>query len=253
MAAPRAHGLLLLLCGCCLPGCASVFGHNDDSVATDGNRPLLALKHHERGLRLVKHGKLDRAEVAFQEAIIADKGFGPAHNNLGRIQFERRDLHSAAWSFQRAIELMPERAEPLNNLGLTYEAAGKHGEAIEMFMAALERAPDNPEFLGNLIRARLKGGEPDDSLEYDLERLLAIDSRPDWVGWAELKLVLLRRQRPKQPDEELDLTPTPAPARAQPDNAPAPAVVPSYQGELPPPAAQNEPALQLPRQMIEVR
>jgi Flp pilus assembly protein TadD len=222
---------------------------NRDQIAAEGSRPDLAQKHHERGVRLVKHGKLDRAEMAFQEAIIADKTFGPAHNNLGRIQFDRHDLHSAAWSFQRAIERMPDRAEPLNNLGLTYEAAGKPNEASEMYMAALNLAPDNAEYLGNLIRSQMKSGD-EESLEYDLERLLSLDTRPDWLNWAELKLVMLRRQRPPANTDE-ELLPTPAAPRAT--GEPELPLPPRYEGELPPPVDQGGPVLPGPQRMIDVR
>lgn len=251
MTALRAHALVLLLCGCSLPGCAALLRH-DDSVATDGSRPSLAQKHHDRGVKLAKQGKLDRAEIAFQEAIIADAAFGPAHNNLGLVQFEKRDLHSAAWSFQRAIELLPSRAEPLNNLGLTYEAAWKLDEAVDQYLAAVNLAPDNAEYFGNLIRARLKRGESDESLDFDLARLLSIDTRPDWIDWAKLKLVMIRRQRPTQNATD-ELLPAPAPSSGtspEPTKAGPP---PLYQGELPPPWGQNEPRLPDPQHAIDAR
>jgi len=106
---------------------------------------------------------------------------------------------------------MPERAEPFNNLGLTFEAAGRLADAIEMYYSATELEPSNPEFLGNLMRARVMRGDRDETMRLGLKELLFVDTRPDWIGWAEDQLALnLDRDLPQatlNTDEDGDVVP----------------------------------------------
>jgi tetratricopeptide (TPR) repeat protein len=183
--------LLLFLAACGLTGC-STFGSNTEILNFDlGQDASRASQLTQEGARHYRSGHVKKAEAVFERAIAADETYGPAHNNLGLLYFDQRDLYQAAWSFQRATEFMPERAEPLNNLGLTYEAAGRLEEAIEMYHYAYELDPTNPEYLGNLLRARVIRGDRDESMRLGLQELLFIDTRPDWIDWAEDQLVLV--------------------------------------------------------------
>lgn len=224
---------LMLLLSSVGAGCAGRFT-NGDLLAVECNNRVAAVKYHRRGVRYCKHGWLKKAEAQFRQAIAADPTYGPAHNNLGRIQYERRDLYQAAWSFQRAIELMPGRGEPLNNLALTFEAAGRLDEAIDMYLAAASSDGDNPEYLGNSIRARLKRGDDELSVQEDLQRLVFLDSRDEWLEWADYKLMLMSRQTTARTPDEL------LPATLTPDSADEPTPA----GQLPPPVdlRADEPA-----------
>ena len=107
---------------------------------------------------------------------------------------------------------MPNRAEPLNNLGLTLEAGGRLAESIEQFSSAVEMEPNNPEYLGNLIRARLKNGEHVEFLRMELQWLQFIERRPDWLEWTQDQLILGSRRGIQEPEEdEPELVPTPPP------------------------------------------
>lgn len=194
----RVARLMLLALGvAALHGCqGALLRRNERIVADAGRDRARAEEHFQRGVKLAKQGKLNLAELAFQNAIIADDSFGPAHNNLGMLQFERGDLYGAAWSFQQAIELMPDRAEAHNNLGLVLEAAGKLSQAIEMYELAYELAPDCGDYLANLVRACIRRGDRDDLLQERLGQLLLIERRPDWIEWAEERLTMLSARAP---------------------------------------------------------
>ncbi len=144
-----------------------------------------ASKWNGIGLRAHSKGKLARAEEAFQKALIQDVSFGPAHNNLGRLYFERGDYYLAAWEFEYARKLMPGNPDPVNNLGLVYEAADRLGAAIELYEEAREIAQDDPEYLANLTRAKLKRGDAAPEVAQLLEEVVWRDGRPDWKEWAE--------------------------------------------------------------------
>jgi len=129
------------------------------------------------------------AENALQEALAADVTYGPAHNNLGKLYFQRQEFYLAAWEFEYAIKLMPDRVEPIYNLGMVYEEVGKFELAIEKYWIAYDLDPKNPEVIGNLARCSVRQGEPFEHIKPLLEDLIYFDTRPEWVNWAKEQLV----------------------------------------------------------------
>lgn len=129
------------------------------------------------------------AEQIVQEALRSDVDFGPAHNTLGRIYFQTNRYYLAAWEFEYAMRLMPERIEPLNNLGMVFEAVGQYDQAVSYYEQAMAVSPDTPQILGNLIRTRLARGDKPFELKREIEHLILIDDRPQWVQWAKIQLL----------------------------------------------------------------
>lgn len=193
-ACSKVTAILAALCLWLGGGCHGPGGRQMEIVKTkhrtDRQR---AEAFHAEGVKLIKKGKPEKASEAFQKAIDADETFGPAYNNLGLLHFQRRQLYAAANAFQRAADLMPDRAEPFNNLGLTLESAAKPHEALALYQTAVDRDPENAEYLGNLLRIRIRCGEPVASLREGFQRLLLLDTRPDWIHWAEEHLALFDR------------------------------------------------------------
>jgi Tfp pilus assembly protein PilF len=186
--------ILFVLLALSAAGCAALRHHeplNYKTITAGPNRDTeRATKENECGLRHLEHGQLQLAERAFQQALIADVTYGPAHNHLGQVYFQSGELYLAAWEFEYAIKLMPERPEPSNNLGLVYETVGKLNEAIVQYESAYAMQPENPEFIGNLARARLRRGDRDVDLTNLVESLLLYDTRPEWIAWANDQLAL---------------------------------------------------------------
>lgn len=153
-----------------------------------------AEKEHSKGLTVLhryiegKNANLGNAEKHFQKALVADVTFGPAHNSLGLVYYFQHKLYLAAWEFEYAAKVMPERVEPIYNLGLVYEAAGNLERAIEYYETALAMAPQDPAVLGSMITAQLRLGSSVEELQPMLQQLLFLDSRQDWVTWAEQQL-----------------------------------------------------------------
>ena len=158
------------------------------------------MKYHEEALKIIGHasdpalcqceclaGKLcnlHKAEALLQKALVADVRYGPAHNTLGMLYFYQHKLYLAAWEFDHASRLMPDYAEPLNNLGLTYEAAERLDPAIGYYQMALELCPTNPVYIGNLAKARMRQGANVDEVRGLLQELVFYDSRQEWIAWA---------------------------------------------------------------------
>ena len=144
---------------------------------------------------LIERHKYDDAERLLKRALTADITHGPAHNNLGKVYFQRGQYYLAAWEFQYAVKLMPGQPEPRNNLGLVFEQVGKFDEAIGWYGKATELAPDTPLLIGTLARARVRRGDRDEDTRAVLARLVATDSRPQWVAWAKEQLALMPKPR----------------------------------------------------------
>ena len=179
--------ILILLLG----GCAT--GGNDYHRVQAGRAAdsAAARSLNDAALEALEAGDINDAQRLFRQAVDADVGFGPAHNNLGKVYFQQGELYRAAWEFEYAIKIMPHHPEPKNNLALVLETVRRFDEAVGHYQAALKLEPDNPELIGNLARARLRRGDPPTEVQALLMDLILKDVRPDWVRWAQQELVRL--------------------------------------------------------------
>lgn len=181
-----------------LTGCA-VFRSDAEAAKYETVRVSLrhdtaeAIKHNVAGLKALEAGHLDKAEKHFQKALIADVDFGPAHNNLGELYYSQEKLYLAAWEFEYAIKLMPERPEPHNNLGLVYEDASRFAEAMREYETALATETVGIEPFANLTRVRIRRGERSTETAHMLHDLVLKDDRPEWREWAREQLATTHR------------------------------------------------------------
>ncbi len=227
---------MMVACFAALGGCHLGRGGTDLLQATGAGDSERAEALCVKGRRFWQSGRLDRAADAFERATTADPSYGPAHNNLGLVQYETSDLYAAAWSFQRASELMPGRAEPLNNLGLVMQSAGRLEDAISHFAEAYELRPEQPDYLANLVLARRLRGDSDWTVEQQLQELAFKETRPAWRSWVEDELALTLpadRHRSAVATESTEVIATPRPAEAEPKQKSEPPTGPVF---LPPPA-----------------
>lgn len=181
-----------------LTGCA-VFRTDAEAAKYETVRVSLrhdtaeAIKHNVAGLKALEGGHLDKAEKHFQKALIADVDFGPAHNNLGELYYSQEKLYLAAWEFEYAIKLMPERPEPHNNLGLVYEDASRFADALREYETALATETAGIEPFANLTRVRIRRGERSTETAHMLHDLVLKDDRPEWREWAREQLATTHR------------------------------------------------------------
>ncbi len=147
----------------------------DEVKARDLNR---------QGIAAYRAGDLELAEQLFESSLNADMTFGPAHNSMGRLQFERGDHYRAAVAFENATRLMPGSAEPVNNLGLVYEAVGRLNDATDLYDRAIAIAPNNTELLGNRLRAEIRADGLQSHHREELEDLVLKAPDASWRQWA---------------------------------------------------------------------
>ena len=144
----------------------------------------LAKSLHEKALTAMEKNNWPKAKEWANKSVLADSDFGPAHNTLGSLYFRKDELYHAAWEFEEASKLMPENCEPLNNLGLVYEKAGKYEEAYSYYQEGLELAPGNIELSGNVARVRIILDDRGDDLEKLLCDLALTHPQKRWRSWA---------------------------------------------------------------------
>jgi Flp pilus assembly protein TadD len=169
--------------GCISKGKPAV--SNYETVTANPRRDTeAAVKLNRHGLDALAKGKFEKAEKQFKDALIKDVNFGPAHNNLGRLYYEQGKNYLAAWEFEYATKVMPQRGEAFNNLGLVMERVGKTEQAMDAYETANALCPNNPEIVGNLARVYWYYDQSNERVRYLLEQVIFIDHRPEWVSWA---------------------------------------------------------------------
>ena len=174
--------------GCWNQSSGTPSGHTYRTVTAEPLRDTEAAKrHNEAGLRLLADGQLDQAAEAFSRALTADVEYGPAHNNLGKVYYRKKDWYKAAWEFEYAGKVLPKHAEPRNNLGMVLEEAGELDRAVDQYRQAVGLDGDNIEYRANLVRALVRRGDRTPEVRSLLQQVLKQDSRPEWRSWARLQ------------------------------------------------------------------
>jgi len=119
--------------------------------------------------------EFDDAELIYEEVLSVDAQNTIALNNLGNIDYMRRDLDSAAERFEQILSIEGERSYSeriaLANLAELLQLQGAHKHALSLYNAAIDAKPDGAwSFMGRAALYDLMG-------EYDE----AVDSMID--GW----------------------------------------------------------------------
>ncbi len=185
------------------------------TVVTDGTHDTdQARKECERAAELFEKGHIVKAEMALQDALIADVSYAPAHNNLGRIYFDQGNLYLAAWEFEYARRLLPDSSDVVNNLGMVYEAAGETDQAIEHYTMALSLDGGNPVYAGNLARALLREDKDPQQTALLLQNLALNDTRPTGPSGLETSCTCATVSEPPRTHNRRPIRACPPPKRS---------------------------------------
>ena len=110
------------------------------SLADD--RPV---PHVYLGNLLWQEGKLDEAEREFRAALGTDARYALAHERLGYLQLSKGAFPEALKSFQRALEIDPERFKVRLGIARTYAGMGDMEATGREYRGLLQSSPENPE------------------------------------------------------------------------------------------------------------
>jgi tetratricopeptide (TPR) repeat protein len=151
-------------------------------------KPADALPHFELGYAYSELNKNAEAVAEYHRALELDPKLAPAHLNLGLVQLDS-DPDSAAASFRRASELLPDQARPRYLEGEALERSGKLPEALAAYRTAASLAPKDDQVLYALGRVLLAAGQAAEAESaFRQELVLRPDAAPAQLGVAEAML-----------------------------------------------------------------
>jgi predicted AlkP superfamily phosphohydrolase/phosphomutase/tetratricopeptide (TPR) repeat protein len=170
-----------------------------DLLALARSHPGIAETHAALGSLLLKRGETRAAEEELLRALSIDPALGEPltelhllyrgteriltlesivrkglsindrsvvhHNWMGLIHEWKRETAAAEKEFRRAMELDPDYAATMANLGALYGRTGRLQEAVAILERAIAKDPDNPEAWVNLGAARGRMGRFREAIE----------------------------------------------------------------------------------------
>jgi len=106
-------------------------------------------------------GKLEEAQVLFEEILEADIRNTQANAGLGIVSLLAGAPEAAALAFGNVLHVDPRDPKALCGLGMAQLQLGRHEEGADLLQQSLHEAPDNLAALDELVRlASGPGGEP---------------------------------------------------------------------------------------------
>lgn len=120
----------------------------------------------QKGVEALKGGRLEEAEMAFQQLLRAPGGESAfARRNLGIVYQQQGDHAKAVDQFRLAVKQAPNDAAPRALLGVSLLALGNSPEAVEQLNKAVEFDPDNADMRLQLALAYEKAGDTPNVVE----------------------------------------------------------------------------------------
>jgi tetratricopeptide (TPR) repeat protein len=128
-------------------------------------------------------GEIEDAEKLYRKALEIDPQLASAMTNLGNLRHRAGDTAEARALYEKALEHDPGLAEARYNLGNLLEDLGETDLAISELVRVCQQAPDFADAHYNLglMLAQL-GGEAQARIH--LERYIELDGASDWAGHA---------------------------------------------------------------------
>ncbi len=138
----RAAGVVAVAACLALSGCAS---HPDEpalqsptpTTGDESNQRLRARVHTELAANYFGIGNVAVALEEVQEALKADRNYGPAHNVAGLVYAQLKEDRRAEESFQRALAINPGDSDARHNYGEFLCQRKQEREAIRQFVLAV--------------------------------------------------------------------------------------------------------------------
>jgi len=116
---------------------------SEAAAAAQANPDAAVVKEKfSQGVELARAGKLDEAEVVFNEILEIQPGVAEVYRNLGYVHAQRKDWANAEISYQTALDLRPGDPEFVAALAQMYNDSGQKEKAVELMNQA---AAENPE------------------------------------------------------------------------------------------------------------
>ncbi|MFM6453569.1 MAG: tetratricopeptide repeat protein [Planktothrix sp.] len=115
--------------------------------------------------QFLRTGQLDKAVIAYHQAIEQNPQFYGAYQNLGETLGKLGRLDEAVKMYQKAIELKPSAGWLHQELGLLFEKLDRSHDAVFELRKAVELCPRSAVVLQQLGEAFMKLGQSSEATE----------------------------------------------------------------------------------------
>jgi tetratricopeptide (TPR) repeat protein len=116
-------------------------------------------------------GRLHEARIVLEEALVVDRRFAIAHNNLGNVLLDLNDRAGAKRAYERALVAQTNYADPIAGLARIAEEEHQLDDARRLAERALSVAPGNVSAAMTRARAAFRSGDASRAAA-DLQALL---------------------------------------------------------------------------------
>src|SRR5205823_5435502 len=140
-----------------LEGLLSTSGADADALA-QAHRLRLGLERPDLEAELERAGRralsaeatgLDEVRAAFERVLAFDTHIWEAYFGLGLVARRSDDFAAAAGSFRRALELAPEQADVMHELGVALLASGSRADALGLLDRAASLRPREAAYIAD--------------------------------------------------------------------------------------------------------
>lgn len=164
--------------------------HYGKALQADPPRNSVRLK---LGQIFLQQGMFEPALTQFENLRTREPNSAPAYQGIGHVYLLQGKLREAEEALTKAIALDRTSWLSQNLLGLTYDQAKRHGDAIAAYQAALALRPREPGILNNLGLAYALKGDLDLAINA-YEQAVAVGSASPKL-YNNLGIAYARRQR----------------------------------------------------------
>lgn len=154
-----------------------------DEERTEANGGTTAYRHFVEACAAEDRGDSQLAEHLFRQAIDLEPNMAAALTNLGNLVYRQGEVEQARKLYERALEHDPNQPEARYNLANALEDLGEIEAAITELRKVCAAAPEFADAHYNLglLLAQLGGTA---QAKQHLERYLELDAQSDWATHA---------------------------------------------------------------------
>jgi Tfp pilus assembly protein PilF len=103
--------------------------------------------------------RVDDVRAAFARVLAFDPDIWEAHFGLGLVARQTEDFVAAATAFRRALDLAPEQADVMHELGVALLASGSKADALGLLDRAAALRPGEAAYIADAGFAHLRAGD----------------------------------------------------------------------------------------------
>lgn len=150
---------------------------------TEANSGTTAYRYFVEACAAEDRGESQTAEHLFRQAIDMEPNMAAALTNLGNLCYRQGEMQEARRCYERALECDPAQPEARYNLANLLEDTGETDLAIAELRKVCAASPDFADAHYNLGLMLAQVGGTAQARHY-LERYLELDAASDWAGHA---------------------------------------------------------------------